>query len=719
MRVPHLLVGLAGLAGMALASPTPVDGLSSAGGPGEVKLCYTVERCVTLSANNICVFIPGEIGHMVRKIYQQAGSICRYFDRNCNSEPVVEINSHAGFQYVELEGWVGNQIGYVKCLGGWHTGIEEQAGQLQARDMKPPRMYAGDVRIENWQNGGAATVWLRALDIDRLTQGPFSTCTYHKSQTSCSADNKVVTISSANFDFTPSIPQYAKLIGAVYCHQTGAPPGASIEAGPAAPRLQARDLTPGNVRGCSPDNNCQYVQPALHCKQFPSGLAKNLASILQWKHSICKYYESADCSSSLLTTATAGDQDYSVDMSWKIGERITSVYCEVQGVNADGVGETIHHVSSIEADASSTSLVTRANVWSPVDGPGRKNDSPLKVCHDINLGGKCFLYSQPPACVNNPFNVDAIESFHLDQDWRCAFYSINDCSADKGPPRYVDSKNGPITVNDVDYWISSITCMRSPFHGIDLDATPTLQARTDNTAASMIPNPTQKDEYYLLLFHDVNFGGKVFGYTGNVCANNPFNVDAIESLVLYKGWRCAFYSINDCSQDKGPPRYVDSKNGDVAIADVDYWISSITCMPSPYEPASSTHAELQARGETTCTKPGDATICDFSAFTACATIANALNTCQPVSTEYGAPASLIQYKGAVCKWYESVGCCRDNPAAKFRLVDSRNGTVSIGDTGEKAKMKSVSLDIVLEQIEGKDLMGRNEQEKNQTRRQTV
>ncbi|KAH7081532.1 hypothetical protein BKA63DRAFT_210794 [Paraphoma chrysanthemicola] len=528
-------------------------------------------------------------------------------------------------------------------------------------------------------------------DIDRLIQGPHSTCTYHNSQTSCFMDTKVVTISSANVDFSPSIPQYSKLIGAVFCRQTGAPPTASIEAGPAAPRLQARDLTPGNVRGCNPSNNCQYVQPALHCKQFPSGIAKNLASILQWKHSICKYFESADCSSSLLTTATAGDQDYSVDMSWKIGERIASVYCEVQSADADGFGQTIHHISSIEADDSSTSLVSRANDWSPVAGPGPKNDSPLKVCHDINLGGKCFYYSQPPACANNPFNVDAIESFHLDQDWRCAFYSVNDCSSANGPPHYVDSKNGPVTVNDVDYWISSMTCTRSPFHGTGIDAAPSLTSRNENTTASMIPNPSPKSETYLLVYHDINFGGKVFGYTGTACANNPFNVNPIESLHLYKGWRCAFYPVNDCQPTNGPPHYIDSKNGDVAVADVGYWISSIICMPSPFEPAS-THA-VQARDDTavtTLTKPGDATICDFSAFTACATIANALDTCQPVSTEYGAPASLIQYKGAVCKWYEGVGCCRDDPAAKFRLVDSRNGTVAIRDTGERARMKSVA-----------------------------
>lgn len=528
-------------------------------------------------------------------------------------------------------------------------------------------------------------------DIDRLIQGPHSTCTYHNSQTSCSADTKVVTISSANVDFSPSISQYSKLIGAVYCHQTGAPPAASIEAGPAAPHLQARDLTPGNVRGCNPSNNCQYVQPALHCKQFSSGLAKNLASILQWKHSTCKYYESADCSSSLLTTATAGDQDYLVDMSWEIGERVASVYCEVQGAGADGVSQTIHHISSISADASSISLVSRASVWSPVGDLGPKNDGPLKVCHDINLGGKCFYYSQPQACANNPFNVDAIESFHLDQDWRCAFYSTNDCSSAKGPPRYVDSKNGSITVNDVDYWISSMTCMRSPLHGNEIDALPFLQSRNGNNTTSMLANPSSKDDSYLFVYHDINFSGKVFGFTGLACANNPFNVDAIESLYLFKGWRCAFYPVNDCQPTKGPPRYVDSKNGDIAIADVDYWISSVVCMPSPFEPAS-THA-LQARDDTADTihtQPGDATICDFSAFTACATIANALDSCQTVATEYGAPASLIQYKGAVCKWYESAACCRDDSAAKFRLVDSMNGTVAIGDTGEKARMKSVA-----------------------------
>jgi hypothetical protein len=90
---------------------------------------------------------------------------------------------------------------------------------------------------------------------------------------------------------------------------------------------------------------------------------------------------------------------------------------------------------------------------------------PLQVCHDVNLGGKCFWYAGEPTgyCLNNPFNVDAIESFRLLKGWRCAFFQASDCLATKGPPTYVDSKNGEIVVNDVTYEIWSVTCIPSPY----------------------------------------------------------------------------------------------------------------------------------------------------------------------------------------------------------------------------------------------------------------
>lgn len=551
--------------------------LSPAGGPGETTLCYTDERCVTLSANDNCVFVPGEVNHMVRKIYQDAGSICKYYGSNCNApEPILGVNSHTGPKYVELEGWVGNMIGYVKCKGQW--------GARQAR--------------------GAT---------------------------------------------------------------------ASVELGPAALQLQARDLTPGNVRGCNPENDCQYVQPALKCKEFPAGIANNLASILQWKGSICKYYSSTDCTSSLVLTSIAGSQDYSPNLGWSDGGRIASVYCEVaRSPSTLEAGTTVHSVS--------TSLETRDD-WKPVSSSNPTSDGPLVVCHDVNMGGKCVAYTDAPACANNPFGVDAIESFTLEKDWRCAFYPANDCQPTNGPPQYVDSKNDAIRVDDVTYWISSMTCMRSPLLGVDVDAGPASTSLQTRDGWEPVSGPDATSEYYLFVCHDVNLGGKCFGYTGEACANNPFNVDAIESLYLEQGWRCAMYPVNDCQPTHGPPHYIDSKNDFVLINDVDYWISSITCMRSPY-------LGLEGRAAAN-TSPGDATICDWLNYVACGDINNAMDQCQPIYTEYSAPGSIIQYEGAVCKWYEKFGCLRDGPENKYRMVDSRNGTVSIGNTGDYARMKSV------------------------------
>jgi hypothetical protein len=95
--------------------------------------------------------------------------------------------------------------------------------------------------------------------------------------------------------------------------------------------------------------------------------------------------------------------------------------------------------------------------------------------------------------------------------------------------------------------------MRSPLLGVDVDAGPastSLQTRDDWEPVS---DPDATSEYYLFVCHDVNLGGKCFGYTGEACANNPFNVDAIESLYLEQGWRCAMYLVNDCQPTHGPP----------------------------------------------------------------------------------------------------------------------------------------------------------------------
>lgn len=103
------------------------------------------------------------------------------------------------------------------------------------------------------------------------------------------------------------------------------------------------------------------------------------------------------------------------------------------------------------------------------DSPSTAGEVPdfptnLLVCHEVNLGGKCLSY-QGPGCAANPFNVDAIESLKLPWGWRCALYPYFECSSQRGPPHYVESRDAELVVNDVDYDVWSITCIPLPFEG--------------------------------------------------------------------------------------------------------------------------------------------------------------------------------------------------------------------------------------------------------------
>lgn len=128
------------------------------------------------------------------------------------------------------------------------------------------------------------------------------------------------------------------------------------------------------------------------------------------------------------------------------------------------------YIDSLDASNSTTILAARAD--SPIPANSTTNpataaaavDYPtmLQSCHDVNLGGKCFYYSGP-GCAPNPFNVDAIESLFLPQGWRCALYPYWNCSAERGPPHYIEARDGDLTVNDVTYEIWSITCTPLPF----------------------------------------------------------------------------------------------------------------------------------------------------------------------------------------------------------------------------------------------------------------
>ncbi|KAH8727916.1 hypothetical protein GQ44DRAFT_757827 [Phaeosphaeriaceae sp. PMI808] len=105
------------------------------------------------------------------------------------------------------------------------------------------------------------------------------------------------------------------------------------------------------------------------------------------------------------------------------------------------------------------------NPTSPTSPRGYTPPTPLKVCHDPNLGGSCFLYRLSAGCAGNPFNVDAIKSYELETGFLCEFYPYLDCRHDRGPPIIVNSKNAWIRANEVTYQIWSVYCHRASYVG--------------------------------------------------------------------------------------------------------------------------------------------------------------------------------------------------------------------------------------------------------------
>jgi hypothetical protein len=244
---------------------------------------------------------------------------------------------------------------------------------------------------------------------------------------------------------------YAHRITSVYCSAQAFTDTAATMA-----------LSPGTVRACKYSRDtCSMVDALNSCKAFDDNIALQIDTLTQGGGGMCEYWTNKDCSR-LVLTSISGSQDYSPNLGPgnRDGKEIGAVSCKMnRSGEGDGHGTTVHNAS---LDERSEKAPESPQPEDQADRSSLSNYSPLVVCHDVNLGGKCFEYSGP-ACAANPFNVDTIESIKLAQGYRCAFYPYWDCQATRGPPHYVDSKNGELIINDIEYEIWSMTCSPSPF----------------------------------------------------------------------------------------------------------------------------------------------------------------------------------------------------------------------------------------------------------------
>ncbi|KAF1916133.1 hypothetical protein BDU57DRAFT_573867 [Ampelomyces quisqualis] len=327
----------------------------------------------------------------------------------------------------------------------------------------------------------------------------------------------------------------------------------------------------------------------------------NLHSLHQYKGSVCTYWQ-YNCGSlseedQEVFTIDSRQGDYILNsLPAELGENRHKI-AYIQCINAlladeymaqrDPADPTVFRVTSGSELVARLPDVNTSVLWlKPFRKPALEG-SPLWVCHNPNLNGQCFAYIGD--CAPNPFNVDAIESLWLAKGYRCAMYGTWDCQATKGPPHYVDSRDGEIIINDIEYEIWSIRCTPSPYHAEvkskafpdPKTATRSLAERSTDSAPQTLwtePNKGVGSEFWVC--HEPNLAGACFGYTGR-CLANPFNVDPIKSYFQAAGYRCALYPHWNCEASiRGPPKIVDSSAGPVTVNNNEFDIWSVACLPA-------------------------------------------------------------------------------------------------------------------------------------------
>jgi hypothetical protein len=339
-------------------------------------------------------------------------------------------------------------------------------------------------------------------------------------------------------------------------------------------------LSPGVVRACKYSREtCSTVQALNSCQAFDDNLALQIDTLVQSGGSTCQYWTHKDCSR-LILTSISGPKDYSPNLG---------------PGNRDG-----KEISAVSCKNSRIVEVGKRTLPSSPSGP---RAGQVLVADQTNLSGKTQLIDTATddnncSPLKNQFFWH-LYSLYQYQGSVCTYwqYNCDTLSKDNAPVFTIDSRardyyfsTMPYRFGDSRHKIAYIRCLNAAA----ADAYITAQTPSDPTILTASTTPPSSisarnitagvaAEYSpLVVCHDVNLGGKCFVYTGPNCAPNPFNVDAIESLRLDKGYRCAFYPYHDCQATRGPPHYVDSKEGQVVINDVDYEIWSISCAPSPF-----------------------------------------------------------------------------------------------------------------------------------------
>jgi hypothetical protein len=498
--------------------------------------------CVGPNAQNNCWAMDVSEVALVDYVFQFKGTICKYFQKDCSDTwPVLIIDSRSRdippYRFKEQNIYVSQ----VLCSSNWATADlaigsdtivyngttstislpgKTKANYLASRDGTDASMqfikeevptsiddYApGDVSLCSMPVFTGICDAINAMDrcvslpltstwqnVHSIIQSKGAVCGYFSGEHGCDnvhmiIDSRKGTGSVGSLDDSVKItrvhcimPQSSEghqdiisLLSRAMALETRndsnsvAPTQSANEV---APPLTVADDLPGSITVCSEEmfqGSCQTFNAIDLCVALPQDSTwRHVRSIVQAAGAICRYYEDQhDCADvrEKHDTTMNGHSNGRV-VPDPVG--ITRVRCELSLGN-DGQDDGILAPSIIPEtprDTATSSLLTTRDVrWKE---PDPRSTAPLLVCHDVNMGGKCFDYvitsDNNGFCVNNPFNVDAIQSFRLRKGWRCAFYPASDCQSAGGPPQYINSKNDKVQVNDAMYGIRSVACMPTPY----------------------------------------------------------------------------------------------------------------------------------------------------------------------------------------------------------------------------------------------------------------
>jgi hypothetical protein len=432
-----------------------------------------------------------------------------------------------------------------------------------------------------------------AHKVRKIIQVSGRNCRYY--DTSCGENPPVYKIDSHN---TPVIQKldawYGDRIGFVMCKVKWS---TTSDAAPVESRNnEVAFAGVGDVHACKYNRkreSCQDLNALGSCKAFNDNLSKQIDTLRQGGGSECKYWRNKDCSG-LTLTSISGANDYSPNLGPgnRDGKEMSAVSCQHQSPSAMvEVGTTIHSDEGYTTHAS----------------PLKREAGQVLVADQIFLGGNTLLVKTTDE-YNNCAPLSKQFHWHLAslrqyQGSVCTYWQDN--CGENIPLFTIDSRSGDRLLNELPNSfgpdrnkVGYIRCMNgqvadefmthidSSDPKVVRPATTTTTTTTSISPRSMATNLSTREKPHwahtytpLLVCHNVNLGGSCYFYQGPGCAQNPFGVDAIESLKMDKGYRCAFYNSVDCQPTKGPPHYIDSKTEDKVVQDVEFEIWSIKCTP--------------------------------------------------------------------------------------------------------------------------------------------